>query len=319
MFFYEGQSCPVCGKAFAEKDDIVSCPECGAPHHRACWMSEGRCHFADRHGTPEQWSRNEQTEQPKPEQPKSEPTDGALCPHCGKVNPTFAEFCSRCGRPLKVREWSGTSADSSATYTPFHAPTPDAETNIPRNEAMDDDGTTVGDVALAIGVNQQYYLPRFRKMYAENKPITWNWLAFLFPSPWLFLRKNYLAGALILCLELAFLTTEQLLMIGPLLSVPTDASMLETWLLLAESVPLPAMLMAWMWALLHVFCGLFGTFMYRQSALSRCRRLKRNCPDDYQARLPFEGGVAPVLFALALLVVNVTPQIICDMLIYFNF
>ena len=31
MFFYEGQSCPVCGKAFAEKDDIVSCPECGAP------------------------------------------------------------------------------------------------------------------------------------------------------------------------------------------------------------------------------------------------------------------------------------------------
>ena len=31
MFFYEGQSCPVCGQPFQETDDIVACPQCGAP------------------------------------------------------------------------------------------------------------------------------------------------------------------------------------------------------------------------------------------------------------------------------------------------
>ena len=30
MFFYEGQTCPVCGQFFGEADDIVTCPECGA-------------------------------------------------------------------------------------------------------------------------------------------------------------------------------------------------------------------------------------------------------------------------------------------------
>ena len=31
-------------------DDIVVCPECGAPHHRECYEKEGHCHFADKHG-----------------------------------------------------------------------------------------------------------------------------------------------------------------------------------------------------------------------------------------------------------------------------
>ena len=40
MFFYEGCQCPVCGKSFQESDDIVVCPQCGAPHHRECWKQE---------------------------------------------------------------------------------------------------------------------------------------------------------------------------------------------------------------------------------------------------------------------------------------
>lgn len=29
--------CPVCDKQFKKGDDIVVCPECGAPHHRECY------------------------------------------------------------------------------------------------------------------------------------------------------------------------------------------------------------------------------------------------------------------------------------------
>lgn len=107
MFFYEGQSCPVCGQPFQETDDIVACPQCGAPHHRECWKKEGHCHFAAAHGTSEQWKRPER--QPgSSEAPASPPagSPGKTCPHCGKDNPEYAEFCSRCGRELPASDWS---------------------------------------------------------------------------------------------------------------------------------------------------------------------------------------------------------------------
>ena len=45
-------ACPVCGQKFHASDDVVVCPQCGAPHHRTCWKEEGRCHFQSAHGTP---------------------------------------------------------------------------------------------------------------------------------------------------------------------------------------------------------------------------------------------------------------------------
>ena len=40
---YKGVSCPVCKQEFKEGDDIVVCPVCGAPHHRACYHQLGHC------------------------------------------------------------------------------------------------------------------------------------------------------------------------------------------------------------------------------------------------------------------------------------
>ena len=34
MIDYTGIPCPVCHKEFTPEDDIVVCPECGAPYHR---------------------------------------------------------------------------------------------------------------------------------------------------------------------------------------------------------------------------------------------------------------------------------------------
>ncbi|MBS6236502.1 MAG: hypothetical protein KH615_11425, partial [Clostridiales bacterium] len=38
---YTGLKCPVCGKPFGTDDDIVVCPEYGAPYHRACYQQAG--------------------------------------------------------------------------------------------------------------------------------------------------------------------------------------------------------------------------------------------------------------------------------------
>lgn len=50
MALYENNSCPVCGKQFQPGDDIVTCPECGTPHHRACYRELGHCAHQALHG-----------------------------------------------------------------------------------------------------------------------------------------------------------------------------------------------------------------------------------------------------------------------------
>ena len=46
---YTGIKCPVCGKAFTKQDDVVVCPECGAPYHRECYRNTGHCIFLEKH------------------------------------------------------------------------------------------------------------------------------------------------------------------------------------------------------------------------------------------------------------------------------
>ena len=40
---YYGCPCEGCGRPLALTDDIVVCPDCGAPYHRECYEKLGRC------------------------------------------------------------------------------------------------------------------------------------------------------------------------------------------------------------------------------------------------------------------------------------
>ena len=45
---YYGCPCEGCGEPLTLKDDIVVCPDCGAPYHRTCYEKLGRCiHSSD--------------------------------------------------------------------------------------------------------------------------------------------------------------------------------------------------------------------------------------------------------------------------------
>ena len=82
MFFYEGYICPVCKEPLRDGEDIVSCPQCGAPHHRACWQQTGHCFFDADHGTEHQWSREaaERVQESAPVPPENR------CAQCGADN-----------------------------------------------------------------------------------------------------------------------------------------------------------------------------------------------------------------------------------------
>lgn len=219
MTNYVGLKCPVCGKAFTAEDDIVVCPECGAPYHRDCYAKNGKCVYEDRHGTPNAWSPSGQQ--------NTESGDGKSklrrCPRCGAPNSDRALFCEHCGQPLSSGQPEGWGAPPFGTgpqngfpdqgrpgaYPPppgAYPPPPGGYPGGPAsffygpmnfpdpNEPIDD--IPAGEIAKFVQSNAQYYLPVFLnlKRFGKNR---FNFCAFLFPGAWMLYRKLYKAGSIV--------------------------------------------------------------------------------------------------------------------------
>ena len=316
MFFYEGQSCPVCGKAFAEEDDIVSCPVCGAPHHRACWMQEGQCHFAEDHGTPRQWVRK------TPETEEDEPAPNAnRCPNCGTDNPEHAEFCSRCGRALHVEDWSSARDGHSdprfqntySEYAPFRVMI-DPLGGVPRNEPFED--ATAEELALCVGGNTAYYLPRFRKL-KNGSLVQWNWSAFLLAPYWLMYRKQYLAGILAGIAMLVFLSLMVLIFFfsGALGDTVTTDMAVQKIIESGNSNSL--MLVAFAMSVMYVAFGLFGNRLYYNSCLKKIRRVRAECTGDFRLALRRAGGVSFLWASLSYFTIEILSRTLPLLLLTF--
>ena len=192
MSRYNNVNCPVCDKKFVEGDDVVVCPVCGAPHHRACYQIEGKCHFEAEHASGKQW------EDPKKHTEEVEQsTDPKKCPKCSAPNPPEGIFCQVCGYPMRnnkpepEQEFNGAPPiDITAFTTPYGGLDPEEEI----------DGVTAKELALFVGENSFYYLPRMKHMKKNNKKASWNWSAFIFNFAYYFNRKMYLIGAIMLAL-----------------------------------------------------------------------------------------------------------------------
>lgn len=290
MLFYEGLSCPVCKIKFTETDDVVVCPQCGLPHHRTCWLTEHRCHEADKHGTPEQWSREKAeanaTKGHVP--PEGEPQNAQICPRCFTRNPEFAEICTHCGNGLKTSEWSSAQETiHEESYTPYRAaqkPNPRSYTNQERVGE-----NTAAELAAVVGHNADYYLPRFRKIAAgENGG--WHWAGFLLGPLWLLFRKQYLLGIFMYVMQmvLSFVTTVLYL---PANSAQTAEEMMSAMLQAAES---PLFIPAWILSVIlmigRILLGIKGNDLYLHHCNTKIRKMKDNVPDISPAELSSIGG-----------------------------
>ena len=68
----KNQKCAVCSAYLFDEDDVVYCPVCGAPHHRECYLSIGKCGLEEFHGTEKEYK--------KPEEPETPPTENKVPP-----------------------------------------------------------------------------------------------------------------------------------------------------------------------------------------------------------------------------------------------
>lgn len=209
---YKGIKCPVCEKPFTENDDIVVCPICGAPYHRACYAEKGTCIFTELHEKGESWA--------PPPPPNAPDTASEIkdkeCPNCGTLNAHSALFCNICGTSLtgspNQHRNSGYTAQNDPRNNGGCVYPPPTMGGVPRGFsgipfAFDPMGganpmellannVTYGDASKLVQQNSGYYMSVFKYMntYRRSK---FNFSAFLFSGGWLLYRKQYKSGIIV--------------------------------------------------------------------------------------------------------------------------
>lgn len=294
---YDGIKCPACGVEFKDKDDIVVCPTCGAPHHRHCYEEQQGCVYVDKHATGEEWRR-----------PSVEKIDGDAprrCPRCGTLNQVDSIFCELCGTPLNNANIPPKSDEESGGFFAGMKPPVVMEYNpyttpyggLSPDESID--GIPVKDIAMFVGSGSHYYLPRFKEMVTLKKNVSWNWAAFLGNALYFCGRGMYMIGSL---LAVAFLIRQLPSTMATYYYVAANINQFLANPTIMFSGDIPPTTAYWLnianifsyiyWATCMVW-GLFGNKLYQRHVFSQIRQLKERFGDgeEYKAALVKKGGL----------------------------
>ncbi len=302
-----GDSCSRCHAYLFTEDDIVYCPICGAPHHRDCYNALGRCALEELHGTPQQYSRESAAKKEsiqateKQEKKQKEPDSGnCICKMCGNEYSYEYGRCPDCGSP-NFSKISG--------YENF-----DFLGGVPADYKLSEN-VTADNAKRFVANNPHRYIPKFATLNSKNR-ISWNWLAFLFPCPWMLSRKMYkngiVSGALtVLATLLTYPLNKAIYSLGITASSYTElASLLfENTSSIGVSVLVFAFLGLIFELAVRFFCGLFGDYLYKKYTIAAIEKIQNESEDaDYDYRK--KGGVSLIWFLLGLLAVQYIPSLL---------
>lgn len=207
--------CVHCAKTFREEDDVVTCPTCGSPHHRACWKERGQCANAALHGEGFVWKLPVREEEKKELQPtqKENGEKTTECPFCGAQNYENELYCTVCHEPIHrnasadAGEPLQSEGQREKVYADFQK-----YGGLDPNSGIGD--ISVREYAAYLGKNAGAYIRRFQNMQNTNGFLSWNFSAFLLSAVamfssvvlgpvWFFYRRLNKVGAIFLALLLA--------------------------------------------------------------------------------------------------------------------
>lgn len=167
---FKNEKCAACGMKFFDDEDIVVCPECGAPYHRECWNRVGTCIHSAEHGSYE-WKGD----------------SAELREHLENVE------SAQINKPE-------TSEDG---FEIFHVESYDEYREIMDRKLLEQqkdfeeiDGVTAQELLKFVGKNGYYYLPVFKDIRKNNKLLKLNFASFLFFPIHCFYRRMNLFGVI---------------------------------------------------------------------------------------------------------------------------
>ena len=302
---YYGCPCEGCGKPLTLQDDIVVCPDCGAPYHRDCYEKLGRCIHAPAHAAGYEWKFPYQE------------SELCTCPACGERTLRSESVCRCCGAalPPEGAQEPADRADSdehseefdySTFYRQFQetgAPQVDPlrqtyQAAFGKEEVMD--GIPCKDWADFIGPASPAYLSAYCRMQLSHTKTSMSFSAMLFGPFYFFYRKAWKPA-------FGFLAAELVVALPTLLSMmQATGSPLTAGISSTAIVVLSRIMTVFSFALV-MLRTLYAKWLYRKSAAERIRRIRAEFPDAAQRRavLSAQGGVsiAGVVGAFVLLMV----------------
>lgn len=293
MFKYKGVACPYCHKEFQPTDEILICPDCGAPYHRACVQQSGGCILTDLHEKGEMW-------EPPHRPDDSTYFDGTAplrCSRCGSVNPPDRIFCEVCGNDLNRNTENENANPQNGQAPPFHQMAYNPYTTPFGGLSPDEEieGVPVHDLAIYIRENTHYFLPKMKDFSRDKKKISWNWPVFLLDFYYLIYRKMWGLGALVLFLSLllglpsALITLESALMtIDPNISLLARLNLNPSQIVTLSNVCF-IITLGLKLLLSTMFNHLYGNKVLRE--VKKLRQEAGSSP-DYSTRLAAKGGTS---------------------------
>lgn len=298
MIDYRSCECSHCHKPLHEGDDIVVCPECGAPYHRDCYAAAGGCVFRAKHGTGFAFVP-----------PQTQDT-GVRCPSCNAPNNPDNIFCERCGHPLREAAGSAAPHTSQASggaagfggaqqqggYAAGSVPFGGVGYGMPA-PAREYDGIDSAAWSAYIGRSAPYYLYQFSRMDAQKRKTSICWSALFFAPMYFFYRRMWGWGILSFVASL-------------LLSIPSYINIFQTFGAAGSAAAPSAVLSAFSWICfilswaMSLFFALYAFYLFRRHAGKKLHEMQQACADKagMEAALARTGGpsvlAVVVLFAV---------------------
>lgn len=305
----EGTSCARCKAYLFSEDDIVYCPECGAPHHRECYSALGHCALEELHGTELEYSRKKVAEarekiQEKAEKKQSESESQAqytVCQMCGERYAVNEKCCPKCSAP----NFSKVSGFGSFDFLG----------GVPADYKLDEN-VTAEDAKRFVAANTHRYIPKFAILTAKKK-ISWNWMAFFFPCEWMLSRKMFKNGIIVGILSImATLLTIPLSLELENISVAEKATYFDSLMRMVEALPQMSKASVIFQTLgvsisliIKTVSALYGDYIYKNHTVSAIKKIKSESEDialDYRK----QGGVNIFWFFIASMALQYLPVIL---------
>ena len=302
---YYGCPCEGCGEPLTLKDDIVVCPDCGAPYHRTCYEKLGRCIHSPAHAAGYEWHFPYQDAELR------------TCPSCGERTLRSEETCRCCGAALPpeteadeqlndrkaAQDEQHGGFDYERFYRQYEQQTMDPlHRNLQAAFGKDEliDGIPSSDWMTYIGTAAPAYLNDYSRMQLQHTKISMCFSALVFGPFYFFYRKAWKPA-------FGFLAAELVVALPTLLSMmQATGSPLTAGISSTAIVVLSRIMTVFSFALV-MLRTLYAKWLYRKSAAERIRRIRAEFPDAAQRRavLSAQGGVsiAGVIGACVLLMV----------------
>ena len=344
---YQNKICDGCGLPLRENEDVVVCPECGTPQHRACFDRNGRCVNEAKHGTGFDWAASA---------PAAAVNAAVVCPVCRHENVPGAAVCARCGQPFTAEALPPTPAPKRERSTEqlvddlfFDAPRGVTELQLDDDErdqvefvlsqrmlqatpGMSEEqaeerlcGHPLRQVMTFISARALTFVNKFRRL-ESGRTFTWNWAAFLFTPYWFFYRKLWKPGIIVMtiriCLSVAVYTpitrVSELMM--TLSEAMRDGSLTQEFYdaTAAQIAAYSPVILAscGVVLLLAILSGLLGDRLYHSYVQHTLDRLKEEeSRDAFLVNFLRKSAVSPLLAALSYAAVSLIPNFVMSFIV----